>query len=104
MRKNNDARVSMRPFLDLEFTFVSAVLHAAVDCVNRPRQLGDDFSVLHNPLASHPLNPSTFDWCDQYFYRDGVLDKRLANSAWPRELHRLCRRTDNSPDCSIGVS
>lgn len=79
VRKNNDARVSMRPFLDPEFAFVSAVLHSAVDCVNRPPQLGDDFSVLHNPLASHPLNPSTFDWCDQYFYRDGVLDKRLAN-------------------------
>lgn len=77
--KNNDAPVSMRPFLNSDFAFVSAVLHSAVDCVNRPAQLGGDFSVLHNPMATHAFDASMFDWCEQYFYRDGKLEKRLAN-------------------------
>lgn len=78
--KENQATVTMRPFLDPEFAFVSAVLHSAVDCVNRPPELGGDFAVLHNPSATHPIHPSVFDWCDQYSYRDGVLEKRLANT------------------------
>jgi type I restriction enzyme S subunit len=73
--KGNSAPVSTQPFLNPDFAFVSAVLHSAVDCVNRPEHLGGDFSVLHNPLAACPLNPSTFAWCDQYFYREGVLEK-----------------------------
>ena len=77
--KANQAPVGMRPFLDPEFAFVSAVLHSAVDCVNRPERLGGEFSILHNPLAACPLNPSTFSWCDQYFYRDGDLEKLAAN-------------------------
>ena len=78
--KTNSAPVSTQPLLNPDFGFISAVLHSAVDCVNRPTGLGEDFSVLHNPLAVHPFDPSTFDWCDQYFYFDGTLEKRLANT------------------------
>jgi type I restriction enzyme S subunit len=78
--KGNSAPVSTQPFLNPDFAFVSAVLHSAVDCVNRPKHLGDDFSVLHNPLARCPLDPSIFAWCDQYFYRDGRLETWLANT------------------------
>ncbi len=78
--KANAASVGTQPFLDPDFAFVSAVLHSAVDCVNRPEHLGDDFFVLHNPVAACPLDPSKFEWCDQYFYREGVLEKRLANN------------------------
>ena len=77
--KRNTAPVSTQPLLNRDFGFISAVVHSSVDCVNRPAVLGQDFSVLHNPLATKPLAPSTFDWCDQYFYNDGVLEKRLAN-------------------------
>jgi type I restriction enzyme S subunit len=76
--KSNTAPVSTQPLLNTDFGFVSAVLHSSVDCVNRPTVLGADFSVLHNPLATQPLAPLTFDWCDQYFYNDGILEKRLA--------------------------
>lgn len=81
--KGNSAPVSTQPFLNPEFAFVSAVLHSAVDCVNRPEFLGGEFSILHNPLAACPLNPSTFSWCDQYFYRDGVLEKLASNGFEP---------------------
>ena len=73
--KGNSASVSTKPFLNPDFAFVSAVLHSAVDCVNRPEFLGGEFSILHNPLAVCPFNPSAFSWCDQYFFRDGVLEK-----------------------------
>jgi hypothetical protein len=78
--KSNTAPVSTQPLLNRDFGFISTVLHSSVDCVNRPATLGEDFSVLHNPLATRPLAPSTFDWCDQYFYNDGILEKRLANT------------------------
>lgn len=77
--KANAATVSMQPLLGAEYSFVSAVLHSAVDCVNRPADLGGDFAVLHNPGATHPIPPSTFFWCDQYFFHEGVLEKQLAN-------------------------
>lgn len=77
--KTAGAPVSTAIFLDTKYSFISAILHSGVDCVNCPPQLGGDFSVLHNPLASWPIGPSTFDWCDQYFYRDGALEKQLAN-------------------------
>lgn len=78
--KTNQALVCMRRFLDPEFAFISAVLHSAVDCVNRPAEMGGDFAVLHNPGATQPIHPSVFDWCDQYFYREGMLETRLANT------------------------
>ena len=73
VQKENESPVSMRPFLDREFAFVSAVLHSAVDCVNRPNAIGADFSLLRNPLATCPLQPQTFGWCEQYSYRNGEL-------------------------------
>jgi len=76
--EENNSPVTMEPFLDPAYTFISAVLHSAVDCVNRPERLGDDFSVLHNPLALHPLEASTFNWCDQYFYRHDTVEKHPA--------------------------
>ncbi len=73
--KNNNSAVSTKLFLDPKFSFISAVLDSAVDCVNRPERMGDDFSVLYNPMASQPLESATFAWCDQYFYQDGELKK-----------------------------
>ncbi|MBI4796807.1 MAG: hypothetical protein HY790_13390, partial [Deltaproteobacteria bacterium] len=63
-------------FLNPEFSFISAVLHSGVDCVNRPAILGDDFIILHNPTAAHPLDPTIFQWCEQMFFQDGKLERR----------------------------
>jgi len=72
------APVSTSAGEDPAFAFVSAVLHSAVDCVNHPVILGDDFSILHWPAASpsHRLDPSFFSWCEQWFYQDGQLERR----------------------------
>jgi len=74
--KARGAPVPTNAFLNPEFSFVSAVLHSGVDCVNRPAILGDEFIILHNPTAAHPLDSTVFQWCEQLFYRDGKLERR----------------------------
>jgi hypothetical protein len=71
--KVSGSSVSTRSFLDSTSSFCSAVLHSAVDCGNYPEPLGGDFSVLHNPMAQHPLNISQFEWCTQYTYQNDRL-------------------------------
>jgi hypothetical protein len=73
--KAKGSPVSTTGFLDPQFTFMSAVLHSAVDYVNCPSKLGGEFTILHNPSASHSLDRSVFDWCEQLIYRDGALQK-----------------------------
>lgn len=69
-------RISTAAFLNPEYSFVSAVLHSGVDCVNHPDILGEDFMILHNPTASYPLDPSVFHWCEQIFYQEGRLERK----------------------------
>jgi hypothetical protein len=71
--KLSGASVSTNIFLEPNASFCSAVLHSGVDCTSHPERLGGDFYVLHNPNAQHPLEEAVFDWCKQYFYRDGRL-------------------------------
>ncbi len=80
--KLSGASVSTNIFLDQDASFCSAVLHSGADCANHPEHLGGDFSVLHNPSAQHPLDDAVFDWCKQYFYRNGrlVLQKAEGSS------------------------
>jgi hypothetical protein len=73
--KAEGSRVSTASFLDPQFAFVSAVLHSSVDCVNCPPTLGGEFTILHNPNASHPISDSLFSWCEQLVYRNEVLRK-----------------------------
>jgi hypothetical protein len=60
--------VSTAAFLDPRYSWVSAVLHSAVDPINLPRRLGQDFELIHNPLAAHPICRETFsDWAQFSF-------------------------------------
>jgi len=74
--KAKGSPVSTTAFLNPDFAFVSAVLNSGVDCVNRPDKLGDDFIILHNPTATHPLDPAVFEWCEQMFFEDDKLERR----------------------------
>ena len=73
VKKLSGESVSTRAFLDPEFAFCSAVLHSAVDCVNRPRDFGGDFCVLHNPNATHQLDQILFSGARQLSVRGGEL-------------------------------
>jgi hypothetical protein len=75
VRKLKGADVSTRTFLDSEDSFCSAVLHSAVDCANYPERMGDDFAVLHNPQAEHPIDSAVFVWCTQLSLRENALHR-----------------------------
>ena len=71
IRKLNDSLVRKDNFLNETYCFCSAVLHSSVtydhDKIdNCEKLLGYDFSLLHNPLASFPLNCNELNWCTQY--------------------------------------
>lgn len=71
--KQTGTNISTKAFLDPEFQFVSAVLQSSVDCVNRPKELGADFCILHNPSAVHGIDPSVFPWSKHLVLRDDEL-------------------------------
>lgn len=64
--KAGGAPVATTSFLNPEFAAFCAVLHSGVDCANHPPKLGDEFLVLHNPMACHPLPRRFFSWCRQF--------------------------------------
>lgn len=84
IEKKSGEGVPTDAFLDPAFSFVSALLHSEVDCVNHPQILGEDFNVLHNPTALHPLDPSIFQWCEQMFYQGGELKRRQPEKNFQR--------------------
>jgi hypothetical protein len=73
--KKSGASVSTRAFLDQDASFCSAVLHSGVDCANHPDDLGGEFSVLHNPNAQRPLDLTVFDWCEQFVFKEGKVNR-----------------------------
>jgi hypothetical protein len=73
IEKQNASSVGTAPFLDLQSQSFVGVLHSAVDCANRPANLGADFQVLHNPLARVPLPRDLFAWCVQYEHAENEL-------------------------------
>lgn len=77
--KANGQSISTLGFLNLEFSFMTAVLHSSVDCVNHPDMLGGDFSILHNPNASNPLERRTFSWIEQFVVSNDSLERIKAS-------------------------
>lgn len=71
--KTNGSSVATTSFLNPDFSTFIAVIHSSVDCVNRPEILGDDFSVLHNPLSKWKLKFDQFFWCQQFTSNNGRL-------------------------------
>jgi len=68
--KRNAAKISTTAFLDPAYAGISAIIHSAVDAANSPVVLGEDFFVLHNPLASQPNGTGTFSRWRQYVFED----------------------------------
>lgn len=71
--KQVGSNISTTAFLDPEFRFVSAVLHSSVDCANHPKEIGDDFCILHNPNPIHGIDPLVFPWAKHLFFREDQL-------------------------------
>ena len=68
VQKSNGAEVSTRAFLCPSSAFCSGVLHSAVDAANHPQEAGGDFSLLHNPSATHQIGSEVFPWTEQFTF------------------------------------
>lgn len=80
VQKKSGATVSTDVFLSAEYSAVSAVLYSRVDCLNRSPALGDDFRVVHNPMATNPLEVGSFGMGTEY-WKDG--DELRSKAAKP---------------------
>jgi len=54
---------------DEKYNFISAFLYSCVDPLNRPENMGDDYILIHNPLAMNKL-PIGFLKLGREFYRE----------------------------------
>lgn len=75
VRKANNTEVSTSIFLDSMSAFCSVVLHSAVDAANHPSELGSDFSLLHNPSATHEVRGEVFFWAEQFTFSNWQLNQ-----------------------------
>jgi hypothetical protein len=53
--KANSSKVSKDVFFDEAYAGISAILFSCVDAINYPKNFGDDFILIHNPLARNNL-------------------------------------------------
>lgn len=73
--KKNGEPIAATEFLQESSSFCSTIIHSSVDCVNYPPVLGNEFQVLHNPMATHPIGMDVFNWCTQYVVDGDRLQK-----------------------------
>ena len=71
--KLNAVKIPTTAFLDPAYAGISAIVHSAVDAANSPVVLGEEFLVLHNPLASRPIGTGTFSRWRQYVFESNRI-------------------------------
>lgn len=77
VKNKNNSPISTQPFLDPTYSGISAIIHSkfGVDgYACGTARWGDDFDVLHNPLATNPLPFEALSWCDYRYIYDGKLE------------------------------
>lgn len=82
--KKNNSPVPTQAFLDPAYCGISAVIHSIFDVAGYTRgtaKWGDDFDVLHNPLAVNPLPFDVLHWCKYRYVHDGKLET-VERSQW----------------------
>jgi hypothetical protein len=73
--KANGSPVATNAFLDSEFSVISAVLFGEADWINRAEPPGAEFKIVHNVTARTPLPNGWFPRGDEYWWRDGQLER-----------------------------
>ncbi len=66
--------VSTDIFLNNQYDGISAVLYSCVDALNRPQKFGDDFVLLHNPLAKNKLERGFIKLGREYWVEKRILE------------------------------
>jgi hypothetical protein len=65
--KDNSSEVHKDVFFDEAYAGISAILFSYVDAINHPENFGDDFILIHNPLARNKL-PQDFIKAGQEYW------------------------------------
>ncbi|MBD2487629.1 hypothetical protein [Aulosira sp. FACHB-615] len=72
-RKQSGASVSTDIFFKEEYSGISAILFSCMDVLNRPNEFGDDFVLLHNPLATRQFPQGFFKLGREYWVDNSSL-------------------------------
>lgn len=94
VKKKNNESIPTRAFLDPAYCGISAVIHSVFDIAGFTfgnATWGDNFDVLHNPLATNPLSLETLNWCKNRYLHDGKL-----------ETVEACPKLNDSPIANEG--
>ena len=70
LKKASGNEVGTDVFLSDEYAEVSAVLYSRADCFNKPESEGQDFTVVHNPLATVKLPRDFLGFGKEYWVSD----------------------------------
>ncbi|MDZ8226802.1 hypothetical protein [Nostoc sp. ChiVER01] len=74
VKKVAGSSVSTDIFLNNQYDRISAVLYSCVDALNRPQEFGDDFVLLHNPLAKNKLERGLIKLGREYRVENSILE------------------------------
>lgn len=79
--KQNEAKVSTNIFFDEDETYsgISAVLYSNASPISHPALCGDDFKLVHNPLATNPIPHGSLQLGCEYWVQNGELFKKNWN-------------------------
>lgn len=81
LNKKSGAEVRTDIFLTKEYREVSAVIYCFADMVNRPANEGDEFRLVHNPMASRPIPKGFLARGREYW----IEDSELVTKTWSKD-------------------
>lgn len=79
LSKASGSEVRTDVFLSQEYAEVSAVLYSRVDCFNKPEREGQDFILVHNPLATVKVPRGFLRFGGEYWVSD---EGELCHRGW----------------------
>lgn len=76
--KHSGSEIPIDLFLQKEFAGISAVIFSCTDCCNRPVE-GNDWIVVHNPLAINPIRHGIFPCFKEYHVTESETGEYILN-------------------------
>ncbi len=71
--KESGSPVSTNIFLNSDYDVISAILFSNVDALNYPNYPGNDFVLIHNPIAKNPLPRGFIKLGREYWVENSTL-------------------------------
>jgi type I restriction enzyme S subunit len=82
VKKASGTSIGTDVFLDDAYTGVSALLFSCSDPINRRGAYGEDFVLVHNPLACNPLEKGTFKFGQEFWAEEADGNMSLESTKW----------------------